>query len=54
MFMGRPPRHNAALRRSPNAGFTMEGALERHLAAGIPKEKIVMGMPFYGHGNRKD
>lgn len=52
--MGRPPRHNAALRRSPNAGFTMEGALERHLAAGIPKEKIVMGMPFYGHGNRKD
>ena len=52
--MGRPPRHNAALRRSPNAGFTMEGALEQHLAAGIPKEKIVMGMPFYGHGNRKD
>lgn len=52
--MGRPPRHNTALRRSPNAGFTMEGALERHLAAGIPKEKIVMGMPFYGHGNRRD
>ena len=52
--MGRPPRHNAATYRSPNAGFTMDQALERHLAAGIPREKIVMGMPFYGHGNRKD
>lgn len=52
--MGRPPRHNAALYRSKIAGFTADGAVKRHLEVGIPKEKIVMGMPFYGHGNRKE
>ncbi len=52
--MGRPPRHNAALYRSKIAGFTADAAVKAHLAAGIPKEKIVMGMPFYGHGNRKE
>ena len=52
--MGRPPRHNAALYQSRIAGFTADGAIKRHLEAGIPKEKIVMGMPFYGHGNRKE
>ena len=52
--MGRPPRHNAALYRSSIAGFTADGAIKRHLEVGIPKEKMVMGMPFYGHGNRKE
>ncbi len=34
--------------------MTADGAVKRHLEAGVPKDKIVMGMPFYGHGNRKE
>lgn len=52
--MGRPPRHNAALFRGKVAGMTADGAVKRHLEAGVPKDKIVMGMPFYGHGNRNE
>ena len=49
--MGRPPRHNAALYRSPISGrFCADDAVKAHLSAGIPAGKIVMGMPFYGHG----
>ncbi len=56
--LGRPPRHNAPLygfdengKRSRVAGrMSADAAVRAHLAAGIPKEMIVMGMPFYGHG----
>ena len=49
--MGRPPRHNAALYASPHSGrFTADEAVKSHLAAGVPADKIVMGVPFYGHG----
>ncbi len=52
--MGRPPRHNAALYQSPIAGMTADKAIQLHREQGIPKEKLVMGMPFYGHGNRRE
>lgn len=49
--MGRPPYHNAALYRSPHAGYmTAAEAVEAHLAAGIRPDKLTLGMPFYGHG----
>ena len=49
--MGRPPRHNASLYRSKITGrFSADDAVKAHLAAGIPAEKLTMGMPFYGHG----
>ncbi|MDO4827276.1 MAG: glycosyl hydrolase family 18 protein [Bacteroidia bacterium] len=45
--------HHAALHRSENAGFfTAEEAVDMHLAAGVPPQKIVLGMPFYGRGER--
>ena len=58
--MGWAPRHNAPLYRSDASGkvspivgdVTADEAVQAHLAAGVPPEKLVMGMPFYGRGNR--
>ena len=39
-------------KKSPVAGwYTCDEAVNAHLKAGIPAEKLVLGMPFYGHGN---
>lgn len=48
-----PPYHHSALYRSDIAGqLTVAEAVDHHLAAGVPLEKMVMGMPFYGRQNR--
>ncbi len=53
--MGNPPRHHAALFPSPvSSHITASQAVEEHLKAGVPASKLVMGMPFYGRGNRED
>ena len=31
-------------------GGTVEGAVEEFLAAGVPRAKLLMGLPFYGYG----
>ena len=56
--MASAPQHNAPLyrekdgKKSPVAGwYTCDEAVNAHLKAGIPAEKLVLGMPFYGHGN---
>lgn len=47
--------HHAALHPSPISGYcTSEEAVEAHLKAGVPKDKLVMGIPFYGKGNGED
>ena len=47
--------HHAALYPSPISGYcTGAEAVEAHLKAGVPKEKLVMGMPFYPKGRRQD
>ena len=47
--MGVPPKHHSALFRSPIASYiTGDEAMKAHEAAGVPKHKLVMGMPFYG------
>ena len=47
--------HHAALYPSEISGeCTSSQAVEAHLKAGVPKEKLVMGVPFYGKGNRED
>lgn len=52
--MAMPPKHHAPLYRSNLAGhITVEESVNHHLDAGIPKEKLVLGMPFYGKGDRK-
>jgi chitinase len=53
--MGNPPRHHAALYPSPiSSHITSSQAVEAHLQAGVPANKLVMGMPFYGRGSRED
>lgn len=47
--------HHAALYPSPISGYcTGSEAVEAHLKAGVPKDKLVMGMPFYAKGKRQD
>lgn len=53
--MGNPSHHHAALYPSDISGYcTSSEAVEKHLQAGVPREKLVMGVPFYGKGKRDD
>jgi len=52
--MERAPKHHAALYPSANSGYmTASGAVEAHLAAGVPASELVMGLPFYGRGGER-
>ena len=46
--MARAPYHHAALYASENTKGCCDGAVKAHVEAGVPIEKLVLGMPFYG------
>jgi len=49
--MGNPPFHHAGLYRSKyTSGISVDEAVTAHLNAGMPLNKLVLGIPFYGHG----
>jgi len=49
--MGSPPNHHAGLYRSKHTKWlTVDDAVTAHVNAGIPIHKLVLGIPFYGHG----
>jgi chitinase len=49
--MGNPPYHHAGLYRSKyTSGISVDEAVTAHLNAGMPIHKLVLGIPFYGHG----
>ena len=52
--MGKPPYHNAGLYKSSKTKRSCDESVELHYKAGVPYEKIVLGIPFYGHGNGKE
>ena len=49
--MGKPPYHNAALYKSSMTKYSCDEAVAAHYSAGVPYRKIVLGVPFYGHGD---
>jgi chitinase len=49
--VARPPHHHSGLYRSEHSGrITTDEAIIAHIDSGVPLNKIVIGMPFYGHG----
>lgn len=49
--MGRPPYHNAPLSRSEHTKrLSVEESVDAHVTAGMPLNKLTLGLPFYGHG----
>ena len=46
--MGRPPYHHSALYSSSKTKNSCVEAVEKHHNAGVPYEKLVLGVPFYG------
>ncbi|TCC99021.1 glycoside hydrolase family 18 protein [Pedobacter psychroterrae] len=49
--MGNPPYHHAGLYRSKyTRGISVDEAVTAHVSAGMPLSKLVLGIPFYGHG----
>ena len=51
--MGHPPKHNSALYRSSMSSESCDESVAKHFTAGVPYEKMVLGIPFYGHGDGK-
>lgn len=47
-----PPKHHTTLFRSALSGrITVQEAVEAHVKAGVPVEKLTLGMPLYGRGD---
>lgn len=51
--LGWAPYHNSPLYPSENMEkICVDDAVKNHLAAGVPPEKLVMGLAFYGRGKK--
>ena len=48
--MGMPPYHHSGLYPSEKTRRSGEESVDLHIAAGIPPNKLTLGIPFYGKG----
>lgn len=49
--MGKPPYHNAGLYKSSATKRSCDESVALHYSAGVPYDRMVLGIPFYGHGD---
>ncbi len=52
--MASPPHHHAGLFSSKlTKDISIKDAVDLHIKAGVPPQKLVLGIPFYGRGDEK-
>lgn len=52
--MGKPPYHNAGLYPSSMTKRSCSESVTKHYNAGVPYDKMVMGIPFFGHDGTEE
>lgn len=53
MTMGIAKHHSPLYASKNTTELTAASSVEAHLAAGVPAHKLVLGVPFYGRGNKE-
>lgn len=48
--MADAPKHHSPLYSSENTKGSCDGAVKAHVDAGVPADRLVLGVPFYGRG----